>query len=151
MIGVTTLLLTFVNHSSRTSISRPLLNAKESEYTLEELQQRLEKNPTRALDVKPMMQIAFEKLDKSLQHALIVSLSLFPKSFRRDAAFATGDDCTKTLTDLKERCLIQEQDDRNPIHLLIRDNAKEIVKRDEYRQFDLNASMVFSRTFCHWF
>ena len=47
------------------------------------------------------MQIAFEKLDKSLQHALIVSLSLFPKSFRRDAAFATGDDCTKTLTDLK--------------------------------------------------
>ena len=48
-----------------------------------------------------MMQIAFEKLDKSLQHALIVSLSLFPKSFRRDAAFATGDDCTKTLTDLK--------------------------------------------------
>ena len=124
-------------------LAGPLL-AKESECTFEERKQNLDKNATRALDVKPMMQIAFEKLEESLQRAL-VSLSVFPKSFKRDAALAIlGDDRAAAL---KKRCLIQKQDDRCLIHLLIRDYAKEIGKRDEFRQIRSEGKQGFLKHF----
>ena len=100
-------------------LAGPLL-AVDSEYTFEELKLKLEKNPTSTLGLKPIMEIAFEKLDESLQRAL-VSLSVFPQSFKRDAAAAIlGDNCAEALTNLKKRCLIQKQGDRYLIHLLIR-------------------------------
>ena len=127
-------------------LAGPLL-AKESECSFEELKQKLKKNPTGALDVKPMMQTAFEKLNKSLQRAL-VSLSVFPKSLRRDAALAIlGDDLAEALKTLKKRCLIQKQDDRYLIHLLIRDYAKEIGKRDEFRQIRSEGKQGFLKHF----
>ena len=128
-------------------LAGPLL-AKESECTFEELKKNLDKNATRALDVKPMMQIAFEKLDESFQCAL-VSLSVFPKSFKRDAALAIlGDDRAEALTNLTKRCLIQKQDDRYLIHLLIRDYAKkEIGKRDEFRQIRSEGKQGFLKHF----
>ena len=124
-------------------LAGPLLE-KESECTFEERKQNLDKNATRALDVKPMMQIAFEKLEESLQRAL-VSLSVFPKSFKRGAALAIlGDDRAAAL---KKRCLIQKQDDRCLIHLLIRDYAKEIGKRDEFRQTRSEGKQGFLKHF----
>ena len=115
-------------------LAGPLL-AMESEYTFDGLKCKLEQNPARTLGVKPIMEIAFEKLDESLQRAL-VSLSVFPQSFKRDAAEAIlgADDCAEALTNLKKRCLIQKQDDRYLIHLLIRGYAKQIGQRKEFRQ-----------------
>ena len=64
-------------------LAGPLL-AEESEYSFDGLiQEELESNPRKTLDLEPMMEIAFEKLDESLQHAL-VCLSVFPRSFARD-------------------------------------------------------------------
>ena len=92
-------------------LAGPLL-AMESEYTFDGLKHKLEQNPARTLGVKPIMEIAFEKLDKSLQHALVY-LSVFPQSFKRDAAEAIlGDDCAEALTNLKKRCLRLCQADR---------------------------------------
>ena len=114
-------------------LAGPLL-AMESEYTFDGLKHKLEQNPARTLGVKPIMEIAFEKLDESLQHALVY-LSVFPQSFKRDAAEAIlGDDCAEALTYLKKRCLIQKQDDRYLIHLLIRGYAKQIGQRKEFGQ-----------------
>ena len=114
-------------------LAAPFL-AEESEYTFEELKQKLEQNPGRTLSAKPIMEIAFEKLDKSSQRAL-VSLSVFPQSFKRDAAKAIlGDNCADALTNLKKRCLIQKQGDRYLIHLLIRGYAKQIGEIDQFRQ-----------------
>ena len=114
-------------------LAAPFL-AEESEYSFEELKQKLEQNPGRTLSAKPIMEIAFEKLDKSSQRALI-SLSVFPQSFKRDAAKAIlGDNCADALTNLKKRCLIQKQGDRYLIHLLIRGYAKQIGQRGQFRQ-----------------
>ena len=114
-------------------LAGPLL-AMESEYNFDGLKYKLEQNATRTLGVKPIMEIAFEKLDESLQSAL-VSLSVFPQSFKRDAAEAIlGDNCAEALTNLKKRCLIQKQGDRYLIHLFIRGYAKQIGQRDQFRQ-----------------
>ena len=114
-------------------LAGPLL-AMESEYTFDGLKYKLEQNATRTLGVKPIMEIAFEKLDESLQSAL-VSLSVFPQSFKRDAAEAIlGDNCAEALKNLKKRCLIQKQGDRYLIHLFIRGYAKQIGQRDQFRQ-----------------
>ena len=102
------------------------LLSSESEYTVEELIQQLQNNPTKTLGCERMMEIAFEKLDVSLQSAL-VCLSVFVRSFDRDAAKALlGINYVEYLTTLKERCLIQKQDDRYLIHLLIRSYARQI-------------------------
>lgn len=102
------------------------LLSSESEYTVEELIQKLQNNPTKTLGCERMMEIAFEKLDDSLQSAL-VCLSVFVRSFDRNAAKALlGLNYAEYLTKLKERCLIQKQDDRYLIHLLIRSYAREI-------------------------
>ena len=114
-------------------LAGPLL-AMESEYTFDGLKYKLEQNAARTLGVKPIMEIAFEKLDESLQSAL-VSLSVFPQSFKRDAAEAIlCDNCAEALTNLKKRCLIQKQGDRYLIHLFIRGYAKQIGQRDQFRQ-----------------
>ena len=114
-------------------LAGPLL-AMESEYTFDGLKYKLEQNAARTLGLKPIMEIAFEKLDESLQSAL-VSLSVFPQSFKRDAAEAIlGDNCAEALTNLKKRCLIQKQGDRYLIHLFIRGYAKQIGQRDQFRQ-----------------
>ena len=127
-------------------LAGPLL-AFDSEYTFEELKQKLEKNPTSTLGVKPMMEIAFERLDESLQRAL-VSLSVFPQSFKRDAAEAIlGDGCAESLTNLKKRCLIQKQNDRYLIHLLIRSYAKQIGQRDEFGQILANRKQSYLKHF----
>ena len=127
-------------------LAGPLL-AMESEYTFDGLKHKLEQNPAKTLGVKPIMEIAFEKLDESLQHAL-VSLSVFPQSFNRDAAEAIlGDDCAEALTHLKKRCLIQKQDDRYLIHLLIRGYAKQIGQRDEFRQILVDGKQGYLKHF----
>ena len=114
-------------------LAGPLL-AMESEYTFDGLKYKLEQNAAKTLGVKPIMEIAFEKLDESLQSAL-VSLSVFPQSFKRDTAEAIlGDNCAEALTNLKKRCLIQKQGDRYLIHLFIRGYAKQIGQRDQFRQ-----------------
>ena len=114
-------------------LAGPLLR-EESEYTFEELKQELEHNPARALGVEKMMEIAFEKLDESLKRAL-VCLSVFPQSFKRDAAEAIlCDNCAKNLTNLKKKCLIQKQGDRYVIHVLIRSYAKQIGETEKFRQ-----------------
>ena len=121
--------------------------AEESEYTFEEFKQKLEQNPSRTLSAKPIMEIAFEKLDESLQRAL-VSLSAFPQSFKRDAAKAIlGDHCAEALTNLKKRCLIQKQDGRYLIHLLIRGHAKQIGQRDEFRQILVDGKQGYLKHF----
>ena len=110
-------------------LAGPLL-AKESEYTFEELQQKLAQNAAKTLDIMPVMEIAFEKLDESLKRSLVF-LSVFPQSFKGDAAKAIlGDNCAEALTNLKKRCLIQKQGDRYHIHVLIRSHAKEIGQKE---------------------
>ena len=128
-------------------LAGPLL-AEESEYTFEGLQQRLEQNPTRTLGIMPMMEIAFEKLDECLKRSLVY-LSVFPQSFKRDAAEAIlGDNCAEALTNLKKRCLIQKQGDRYLIHLLIRSYAKQIgVQRDEFGQILTDGKQYYHRHF----
>ena len=124
-------------------LAGPLL-AEESEYTFAELKLKLEKNPTSTLGLKPIMEIAFEKLDESLQRAL-VSLSVFPQSFKRDAAEAIlGDDCAEALTNLKKRCLIQKQSDRYLIHLLVRSYAKQIGQKKKFCQI-----IIGGKQSCH--
>ena len=125
-------------------LAGPLL-AMESEYTFDGLKHKLEQNPARTLGVKPIMEIAFEKLDVSLQRAL-VSLSVFPQSFKRDAAEAIlGDDCAEALTNLKKRCLIQKQGDRYLLHLLIRSYAKQIGQRKEFCQILTNGKQGYQK------
>jgi len=103
------------------------LLSSESEYTVKELIQQLQNNPTETLrGCQQMMKIAFEKLDESLQVAL-VCLSVFVRSFERNAAKALlGNKYVEYLMKLKERCLIQKQGDRYLIHLLIRSYARQI-------------------------
>ncbi|XP_078364034.1 uncharacterized protein LOC144648303 [Oculina patagonica] len=106
-------------------LAGPLLST-ESEYTFDELIKELQKNPTKTLQCEQMMEIAFEKLDDSLQHAL-VCLSVFVRSFDRSAAKALlGVNYASHLTKLKERCLIQKQDDRYLLHLLIRSYGRQV-------------------------
>ena len=128
-------------------LAGPLL-AMESEYTFDGLKRKLQQNPDRTLDVKPIMEIAFEKLDESLQHAL-VSLSVFPQSFKRDAAEAIlgADDCAEALTNLKKRCMLQKQGDRYLIHLLIRSYAKQIGQREEFYQILANGKQGYQKHF----
>ena len=106
------------------------LLSSESEYTVEELIQELQNNPTKTLGCERMMEIAFEKLDESLQEAL-VCLSVFVRSFDRNAAKALLGRIhyAEYLTKLKERCLIQKRDDRFLIHLLIRSYARQIGRK----------------------
>lgn len=102
------------------------LLSSESEYTVDQLIEKLQENPTKTLGRERMMEIVFEKLDESLQCAL-VCLSVFVGSFDRNAAKALlGIRYAEYLTKLKERCLIQKQDDRYLIHLLIRSYARQI-------------------------
>ena len=127
-------------------LAGPLL-AMESEYTFDELKRKLKQNPDTTLSLKPIMEIAFEKLDDSLQRAL-VSLSVFPQSFKRDAAEAIlGDDCAEALTNLKKRCLLQKQGDRYLIHLLIRSYAKQIGQRKEFGQILANGKQGYHKHF----
>ena len=127
-------------------LAGPLL-ADESEYTFEDLKQKLEQNPTRTLGIKRMMEIAFKKLDESLQRALMY-LSVFPRSFEGDAAEAIlGDNCAEDLTNLKKRCLIQKQGGRYHIHLLIRAYAKQIGERNEFGQILSDAKQYYLRHF----
>ena len=51
-------------------LAGPLL-AEESEYSFDGLIQELKRNPTKTLDLEHMMEIAFEKLGETLQHALV--------------------------------------------------------------------------------
>ena len=113
-------------------LAGPLL-AEESEYTSEELIQELEKNATETLGLKPMMEIAFEKLEEPLKHAL-VCLSVFARYFKKDAAKALLGkvNCARYLEKLKQRCLIQKQGNRYLIHLFIRDYARQIGKSEEF-------------------
>ena len=127
-------------------LAGPLL-AMESEYTFDGLKHKLEQNPAKSLGVNPIMEIAFEKLDESLQHALVY-LSVFPQSFKKDAAEAIlGDDCAEALTNLKKRCLIQKQDDRYLIHLSIRGYAKQTGQRDEFRQILVDGKQGYLKHF----
>ena len=128
-------------------LAGPLL-AMESEYTFDELKRKLKQNPDTTLSLKPIMEIAFEKLDDSLQRAL-VSLSVFPQSFKRDAAEAIlGDDCAEALTNLKKRCLLEKQGDRYLIHLLIRSYAKQIGQREpEFYQILANGKQDYHKHF----
>ena len=127
-------------------LAGPLL-AEESEYTFEGLKKKLEQNPAKTLGAEKMMEIAFEKLDDSLKRAL-VRLSVFPQSFKRDAAEAIlGDNCAADLTNLKKRCLIQKQDGRYLIHLLIRSYAKQVGKKEEFCQILSDGKHGFLRHF----
>ena len=123
------------------------LLSPESEFTFEELIQELEKNPTKTLGLERMMEIAFEKLNEPLKHAL-VCLSLFVRSFEKDAAKALlGDNCADRLTKLRQRCLIQKQHNRYLIHLLIRGYAKKIGERDEFCQIRSHGHQRFLEHF----
>ena len=127
-------------------LAGPLLT-DESEYTFEDLKQKLEQNPARTLGIKRIVEIAFKKLDKSLQRALI-NLSVFPQSFKRDAAEAIlGDNCPEDLTNLKKRCLIQKQGGRYQIHLLIRGYAKQIGESFEFGQILSDSKQHYLRHF----
>ena len=128
-------------------LAGPLL-AEESEYSFDGLIQELEGNPTKTLDLEHMMEIAFEKLDESLQHAL-VCLSVFPRSFARDAAEALLGkvNCAQHLTKLKKRCWIQKQGNRYLIHLLIRGYARQIGEREEFRQILVLGQQRFTEHF----
>ena len=122
------------------------LLSSESEYTVEELIQELQNNPTKTLGCERIMEIAFAKLDESLQIAL-VCLSVFVRSFDRDAAKALlGIHYVKYLTELKERCLIQRQDDRYLIHLLIRSYARQIGRK-EFPQILAHGQQTFLEYF----
>lgn len=122
------------------------LLSSESEYTVEELVQRLQNDPTKTLGRERIMEIAFEKLDESLQVAL-VCLSVFVRSFDRNAAKALlGIKCAEYLTKLKERCLIQKQDDRYLIHLLIRSYARQ-VGRENFPQILAHGQQAFLEYF----
>ena len=122
------------------------LLSSESEYTVEELVQKLQNNPTKKLGCERIMAIAFEKLDESLQVAL-VCLSVFVRSFDRNAAKALlGIKCAEYLTKLKERCLIQKQDDRYLIHLLIRSYARQ-VGRENFPQILAHGQQAFLEYF----
>ena len=111
-------------------LAGPLLST-ESEYTFDELVDELVQNATETLGRERMMEMAFEKLDKTLKNAL-VCLSVFVHSFDKRAAEAVfGGKCGKHLTKLKQRCLIQKQDDRYLLHLLIRSFVRERGKRDD--------------------
>ena len=131
-------------------LAGPLL-APESDYTLDELIQKLQGNPLETLGLDDrILSIAFQRLDEPLKHAL-VGLSVFPQSFERYAAEALlGEKCTERLSKLKQRCLIQQyclprkrpiggsssnyplhKTDKNDskryvIHLLIRDYARQM-------------------------
>ncbi|XP_078368520.1 uncharacterized protein LOC144652350 [Oculina patagonica] len=125
-------------------LAGPLLS--ESEYTVDELIKELENNPTKTLRCESMMEIAFEKLNESLQHAL-VCLSVFVRSFDRNAAKALlGVNYATHLTMLKERCLIQKQDDRYLIHLLIRSYARQ-VGRAKFHQILAHGQQSFLEYF----
>ena len=127
-------------------LAGPLL-AEESEYTFEGLKKKLEQNPAKTLGAEKMMEIAFEKLDDSLKRAL-VRLSVFPRSFKRDAAKAIlRENYDDDLTNLKKRCLIQKQDDRYLIHLLIRSYAKQVGKKEEFCQILSDGKHGFLRHF----
>ena len=130
-------------------LAGPLL-AEESEYSFEELKKKLEQNPAKTLGAEKMMEIAFEKLDDSLKRVL-VSLSVFPRSFKRDAAKAIlGDDCGEALTKLKKRCLIQRQGKeviRYLIHLFIRSYAKQVGEKEEFCQILSDGKQGFLRHF----
>ena len=127
-------------------LAGPLLPS-ESEYTFEELVTKLENNPTKTLDHERMMEIAFENLDEPLKHAL-VCLSVFVRSFDRNAANALlGVNCADHLEELKKRSLIQKQDNRFLIHLLIRDFAKQIGKTDKFRPILAHGQQSFDEYF----
>ena len=93
------------------------------------------------------MEIAFERLDESLQLAL-VSLSVFRQSFKRDAAETMlGDTCAEALTNLMKRCLIQKEGDRYLIHSLKRSYAKQIGQRKEFGQILADGKHGYVRHF----
>ncbi|KAL9976685.1 hypothetical protein ACROYT_G014012 [Oculina patagonica] len=122
-------------------LAGPLLST-ESEYTVDELIEELQNDPTRTLRCERMMEIAFKKLNESLQHSL-VCLSVFVRSFDRNAAKALlGLKYAEYLMKLKERCLIQKQDDRYLIHLLIRSYARQ-VGRASYPQILAHGQQSF--------
>ena len=129
-------------------LAGPLLSS-ESEYDFEELIQALEKNPTETLGhgLQRMMEIAFEKLDRPLKDAL-VCLSVFVRSFDKKAAKAMiGVNCAKYLMELKQRCLIQKQDHRYLIHLLIRSYARQMGKRKDFAHILVHGQQRFVEHF----
>ena len=123
------------------------LLSEESEYELEELEQELEQNAAEALGVQTIIETAFEKLDDSLKNTLLL-LSVFPRSFKRDAAKAIlVHNPAKQLTKLKQRCLIQREGNRYLIHLLIRSHIKKIVIRGEFCPILTEGKQRFLRHF----
>ena len=128
-------------------LAGPLLSS-ESEYTFEELITELGNNPTKTLGLERMMEIAFEKLDEPLKHAL-VCLSVFVRSFDRNAADALLGrvNCANHLKELKKRCLIQRQHNRYLIHLLIRGFAKQMGERDKFRPILAHGQQSFHEYF----
>ncbi|PFX18232.1 E3 ubiquitin-protein ligase DZIP3 [Stylophora pistillata] len=106
-------------------LASPLLSS-DSEYSVDELVDDLEKHPTRTLECEAIMEIAFEKLSEPLRHSLI-RLSIFGRSFEKKAARALlGDNCIEHLMKLRKRCFIQKQGDRYFLHLLLRSYARTI-------------------------
>ena len=127
-------------------IAGPLLSL-ESEYTFDELIHQLQKNPIKTLGRERMMELAFEKLDEPLKHALIC-LSVFARSFDREAATALlGVNYAEHLEKLKQRCLIQKQQNRYLIHLLIRGYAKQIGEGEKFRPILLLGQRRFHEYF----
>ena len=139
-------------------LAGPLLSP-DSEYSVDELIHDLEDCPTTTLKgTKHMIKIAFEKLDKALQHAL-VSLSVFVGPFDKDAAKALlGKDCAKLLSDLRARSLIQKDQRKYSLHLLIRDYAREtgraklfdILSLAKKAFFEHFLSLILSNTEKFW-
>lgn len=126
-------------------LAGPLLS-QDSEYSFEELIQELEEKPTKTLGLQRMMGIAFEQLDEPLQHAL-VRLSVFFRSFDKEAVKALlGDKCPGTLRKLRRRSLIEKQQSRYHLHLLIRDYARQIGE-EKFRQILAEGRQSFLKHF----
>ena len=126
-------------------LAGPLLSS-DSEYSFEELIQGLDENATKTLRLERMMGIAFEQLDETLQHAL-VRLSVFVSSFDKEAAKALlGVKCPEMLTNLRKRSLIEKQQNRYHLHLLIRDYARQ-KGRDHCREIQAHGQQSFLKRF----
>ena len=118
-------------------------------YPCDRLKKKLKQNPAKTLGREEMMEIAFEKLDNSLKRAL-VSLSVFPWSFKTEAAEAIlGENCDADLlvTKLKKRSLIEKQDDRYLIHSLPRSYAIQVGQKKEFCQILSDGNQGFLRHF----
>ena len=117
-------------------LAGPLL-APESDCTLDELIQKLQENPTETLGLDDrIMSIALKRLDVPSKDAL-VGLSVFPRSFDRDAAEALLGECSVRLRKLKQRCLIQQYclPRRRPLVVFTRNPPHPTVEKDHSNRY----------------